>query len=184
MKHRIPTFFSGFFAALALAACLTTALAASGAAAVYCALQVRGQLVLLRLNPELRLLLRQAREKVLPLPPPTGLLEEDYQALVQALASDRAALALENRNRLQDMTDYYTLWAHQVKTPIAALGLLLQETGESGPLEVELLKIEQYVEMVLSYLRLDSDSTDYVLRDCQLDEILRQAVRKLAKMLI
>ena len=30
MKHRIPTFFSGFFAALALAACLTTALAASG----------------------------------------------------------------------------------------------------------------------------------------------------------
>ena len=34
------------------------ALAASGAAAVYCALQVRGQLVLLRLNPELRLLLR------------------------------------------------------------------------------------------------------------------------------
>ena len=66
---------------------------------------------------------------------------------------------MENENRLRDMTDYYTLWAHQIKTPIAALGLLLQETGESGPLEVELLKIEQYVEMVLSYLRLDSGWT-------------------------
>ena len=133
---------------------------------------------------ELRLLLRQAREKVLPLPPPRGRLEEDYQALVQALCQDRAHLAAENENRLRDMTDYYTLWAHQIKTPIAALGLLLQEREDGGALEVELLKIEQYVEMVLSYLRLDSSSTDYVLQDCDLDGILRGAVRKLAKMFI
>lgn len=133
---------------------------------------------------ELRLLLRQAREKVLPLPPPRGLLEEDYQALVQALCQNRARLAVENENRLRDMTDYYTFWAHQIKTPIAALGLLLQEREDSGALEVELLKIEQYVEMVLSYLRLDSSSTDYVLQDCDLDGILRGAVRKLAKMFI
>ena len=133
---------------------------------------------------ELRLLLRQVREKVLPLPPPRGLLEEDYQALVQALCQNRARLAVENENRLRDMTDYYTFWAHQIKTPIAALGLLLQEREDSGALEVELLKIEQYVEMVLSYLRLDSSSTDYVLQDCDLDGILRGAVRKLAKMFI
>ena len=100
-------------------------------------------------HQELRLLLRQAREKVLPLPPPTGLLEEDYQALIQALCQDRTRLAAENENRLRDMTDYYTLWAHQIKTPIAALGLLLQERPDRAPLEVELLKIEQYVEMVL-----------------------------------
>lgn len=133
---------------------------------------------------ELRLLLRQAREKVLPLPPPRGLLEEDYQALIQALCQDRARLAAENGSRLRDMTDYYTFWAHQIKIPIAALGLLLQERPDSGPMAVELLKIEQYVEMVLSYLRLDSDSTDYVLQDCDLDGILRGAVRKLARMFI
>ena len=133
---------------------------------------------------ELRLLLRQAREKVLPLPPPRGLLEEDYQALVQALCQDRARLAAENGSRLRDMTDYYTFWAHQIKIPIAALGLLLQERPDSGPMAVELLKIEQYVEMVLSYLRLDSASTDYVFQDCDLDDVLREAVRKLAKMFI
>lgn len=133
---------------------------------------------------ELRLLLRQAREKVLPMPPPRGLLEEDYQTLVQALCQDRARLAAENGSRLRDMTDYYTFWVHQIKTPIAALGLLLQEREDSDALEVELLKIEQYVEMVLSYLRLDSGSTDYVLQDCGLDGILRGAVRKLAKMFI
>ena len=147
------------------------------------ALFAAGYFQFLRRHRELEGLLVQVREKVLPLPPPRGLLEEDYQALCQALASERAALALEDRNRLQDMTDYYTLWAHQIKTPIAAMGLLLQE--EPRPeLEGELLKIEQYVEMVLGYLRLGSDSTDYVFRNCRLDDLLRQAVRKYARLFI
>ena len=51
-------------------------------------------------------------------------------------------------------------------------------------LEAELLKIGQYVDMVLGYLRLDSESTDYVLRDTDLDGLLRQAVRKFARMFI
>lgn len=142
-----------------------------------------GYLQFLRRHRELERLLAQVREKVLPLPPPRGLLEADYQALCQALAAERAALALESRNRLQDMTDYYTLWAHQIKTPIAAMRLLLQE--EPRPeLDGELLKIEQYVEMVLGYLRLGSGSTDYVFRTCGLDALLRQSVRKYARLFI
>lgn len=144
---------------------------------------VLGYVPFLRRHRELRRLLVQVRERVLPLPPPRGLLEEDYQALLTALAAERAALALEDRNRLQDMTDYYTLWAHQIKTPIAAMRLLLQE--EPRPeLEGELLKIEQYVEMVLGYLRLGSDSTDYVFRTCDLDALLRQSIRKYARLFI
>lgn len=115
-----------------------------------------------------------------------GVLEADYQALLRAVCADRVRLAAENRDRLEDMTDYYTLWAHQIKTPIAAARLLLQEDpGAVGTeVEVELLKIEQYVDMVLGYLRLDSESTDYVLRDTDLDGLLRQAVRKFARMFI
>ena len=134
-------------------------------------------------HKELEWLLRQARERVLPLPPPRGLLEEDYQALLKAVCKDRAAIAQENDVRLQEMTDYYTLWAHQIKTPIAAMRLLFQETPQPE-LEVELLKIEQYVEMVLGYLRLGSGSTDYVFREESLDSLLRQAVRKYARLFI
>ena len=84
------------------------------------------------------------------------------------------------------MTDYYTLWAHQIKTPIAAARLLLQEDpGAVGTeVEVELLKIEQYVDMVLGYLRLDSASTDYVFQDTDLNALVRQAVRKFARLFI
>ena len=131
-----------------------------------------GYSAFLRRHRELEGLLRKVHESVLPLPPPRGVLEADYQALLRAVCADRVRLAAENRDRLQDMTDYYTLWAHQIKTPIAAARLLLQEHpgAVSGEVEVEILKIEQYVEMVLGYLRLDS--------------LLRQAVRKFARMFI
>ena len=138
-----------------------------------------GYSAFLRRHRELEGLLRKVHESVLPLPPPRGVLEADYQALLGAVCADRVRLAAENRDRLEDMTDYYTLWAHQIKTPIAAARLLLQEDpgGVGTEVEVELLKIEQYV-------RLDSESTDYVLRDADLDGLLRQAVRKFARMFI
>ena len=133
----------------------------------------------------LRRLLAQAEEPVLPLPPAADLLEEDYQALLTAVAAHRTRLLSRERDKLEDMTDYYTLWAHQIKTPMAAAGLLLQEDPPPREaLEAELLKIGQYVDMVLGYLRLDSDSTDYVFAATDLNALVRQAVRKFARLFI
>ncbi len=123
-------------------------------------------------------------ETTFQLPPPMSRLEEDYQALLHAVCTDRARITAEHDNAYQDMSNYYTMWAHQIKTPIAAIHLLLQEEPDCDALSAELLKIEEYVEMVLSYLRLGSDSTDYVLRRYDLDEIVRSCVRKYAKLFI
>lgn len=77
--------------------------------------------------------------------------------------------------------DYYTLWTHQIKTPIAAMRLLLQEEEtRTGELEQELFKIEQYADMALQYQRLESLSSDLQLESCSLDGILRQALKKMA----
>ena len=98
----------------------------------------------------------------------------------------------------QDMLDYYTTWVHQIKTPMAVMKLYLgTESPEHRAMGTELFRMEQYVDMVLGYLRLDSESTDYVLRDtdlqylrldggendlvitrCDLDELIREAVRR------
>lgn len=48
----------------------------------------------------------------------------------------------------------------------------------------QLQSVEQYVEMVLGYLRLESPSSDYVIRNYALDDIVRQAVRKYASQFI
>ena len=120
------------------------------------------------------------------LPPPGDLIGEDYTRLIRALGEEktRAAGAMDLRRR--EMEDYFTLWAHQIKTPIAAMRLILQTRPENsaGELSQELFRVEQYVEMVLNYLRLDSESTDFVFKTCDLDGIIRQCVRKYAKQFI
>lgn len=120
------------------------------------------------------------------LPQPQAVLEEDYRALTRALLAQQRTLETQLNSRYQDMLDYYTLWAHQIKTPIAAMRLLLQDadTDEQRALLEQVQSVEQYVEMVLGYLRLESPSSDYVIRNYLLDDIVRQAVRKYASQFI
>ena len=129
----------------------------------------------------LRLILCQLPTLPETLPAAHTVPEEDYRALVQALCTQQQALETRMNAQYQDMLDYYTLWAHQIKTPIASMRLCLQQedTPQARRLLQELSRAEQYVEMVMVYLRLNGGS-DLVLRECQLDGIVRRAVRRFA----
>ena len=119
------------------------------------------------------------------LPETTTLIEEDYQHLIQRLVREHRQRPAAADRMLEDLTSYYTLWVHQIKTPIAAMDLLLQAGPDRATeMEIELQKIAQYVDMVLQYLRLDSTDKDLVLQRCQLDAVVRQTVRKYAKLFI
>lgn len=116
------------------------------------------------------------------LPAADGIEEEDYQALIKLLDRTYVAYKTEAARRYSDMTDYYTVWVHQIKTPIASMKLQLQnEDSElSRRLSNDLFRVEQYVEMVLTFFRLNAESTDYVIRTYDLDGIIREAVKKYA----
>ncbi len=118
----------------------------------------------------------------LELPAPTDALETDYQALLQMLETRESELRTQQEHRYQDMCDYYTTWAHQIKTPIAAMRLNLK--NEDSPLSrrllSDLMRVERYVEMVMAYLRVESPSTDYLLRRISIDDAVKRAVRPFA----
>lgn len=119
------------------------------------------------------------------LPEPRDLTEELYQELVRILSRERAVLESAVDSDRRDAADYYAMWAHQIKTPIAAMHLLLhQEQPDKDALMAELFRIEQYVEMVLSYQKLEGDSSDFVLKKRPLDEIVRGCIRKYARLFI
>ena len=115
------------------------------------------------------------------LPPAVSISEADYRALVQALCDGQRALETRMTGQYRQMADYYTLWAHQIKTPIASMRLCLQaeDSAQARALLQELSRIEQYVEMVMVYIRLEGEN-DFVFASCDLDGIIRQAVRRFA----
>lgn len=114
------------------------------------------------------------------LPPLTYDTDEDYADIIEMLRREAIVTGERALGQHRDTVDYYTVWAHQIKTPIASMRLTLsgEDSDLSRRLSSELSRIEQYVEMVLAYLRLDSESGDYVFREYDLDAIVRRSVRR------
>lgn len=134
------------------------------------------------------------------LPEHMDIIEYDYQELAKELYQAKQELISKNRIAKKELLDYYGMWVHQIKTPIAALDILLQNTEQMlyqldekemmleaisvSDMKMELFKIEQYVEMALNYLRVEDISSDLVFKKNELDDMVRQVIRKYAKIFI
>lgn len=108
--------------------------------------------------------------------------DNDYQQIIRLINEEQKKRNTEMNIKYSDMMDYYTAWVHQIKTPISSIKLTLQnnDTALSRKIAEDLFRIEQYVQMVLMFLRLDSDYTDYLIQEYSLDNIVKGAVKKYA----
>lgn len=120
------------------------------------------------------------------LPVPTSEQERNYQALLIALHDEFNNIVTQNNLLYSEMKDFYSLWVHQIKTPISAMSLIIQEDeSERGrQLKIELFKVEQYTELVLNFLRIEDISSDLSLSYFNLLDIVKQAVKKYAPIFI
>lgn len=163
---------------------------------------------------------------------------DDVQILYHRLLENQSIARSESESsaavRQSRMRDYYSMWVHQIKTPISAMKLLLEaEREELGQLmcdeeqsqcriadmngcnisatelniselnasgkqqivytelsdnldsfEDELFRIEEYVSMALQYQRVSSTENDFVLEKISLDGVIRDTIKKYAKIMI
>ncbi len=120
------------------------------------------------------------------IPNPEDLIQEDLQKIIEKLSEINHKSVNNIKDLQKDIMDYFTVWVHQIKTPISAMQMILQaeDTETSLELSAELFKIEQYAEMALQYIRLDSHSNDLFIKHHNLDNIIRQAIQKYAPLFI
>lgn len=116
-------------------------------------------------------------------PPAANVLEEEYQGIISGLYEIIEANHYQLERAHNDRVEYYTMWVHQIKTPIAAIRLL--QSGEDNPvLERELFKIEEYAEMALKFVKLSDLQSDLVIRCYKLEDVIKDSVRKYATLFI
>ena len=118
-----------------------------------------------RRHTALRMLRAQCATKLAALPAPRDILEKDYGDIIAALERNRLSAAADAAHREADATEYYTLWSHQIKTPLAAMRLLLQD-------------------MVLGYLRIGSIHADLSPQEVPLEALVRESVKKVSTLFI
>ncbi len=106
-------------------------------------------------------------------------IEKDYQNLIKILYDENEKTSSEQFNKYHENMRYFTLWAHQIKTPIAVMGLMAQGEGDISKAELteEMKRIEQYVQMALLYVQLESENTDFVIKKHNIDSIIKKALR-------
>ena len=104
----------------------------------------------------------------------------DYDALIRALSHENEKLKTESLRLLEEQKEYYTLWVHQIKTPISAMRLLLDAKDDESTrlLKQELFKVDQYADLALKFVKLGDIADDLVIEHCDLNEIAHQAVKK------
>lgn len=132
---------------------------------------------------------------------PEYLYERQYQDCIRILAREKDRIENEMRAQQQDLTTYYSMWVHQIKTPIAALKLLIDEEmnayldmeeleeNDTRVISVqqkqnELFRIEQYVDMALQYMRLGAQTNDFVFEKVRMDDVIKPSILKYAKQFI
>lgn len=147
--------------------------------------------------------LKRPVEEQAQLPEATDDVEMLYQRLLENQSIARSESESSAAIRQSQMRDYYSMWVHQIKTPISAMKLLLEvEREELGQLicddeqsqyllsdnmdsfEDELFRIEEYVSMALQYQRVSSTENDFVLEKVSVDGVIRDAIKKYAKIMI
>ncbi|MDQ0508583.1 Sensor histidine kinase graS [Aedoeadaptatus ivorii] len=111
--------------------------------------------------------------------PPEKTAAKDVEKKIRALEAEREAVQEADEARARHTREYMTVWSHQLKSPLFALRLLIpDEDAEPEEMLAEVFRMENYVDSLLGYYRLESDSTDYVFRTESVAELVAESVRK------
>lgn len=113
------------------------------------------------------------------IPVPDTALEESYYSLVDKIIQANIVLNDQKDTSYHELSDYMTLWSHQIKTPIAGLRLLIQ-SGDLSPriLTVQVLRIEQYVDMMMYYVKMGHMNQDLKIGHYKIGDIVNEVVKK------
>ena len=110
-----------------------------------------------------------------------------------SLKADNERLLEENKrlhmsiiSGRRELKDYFSLWVHQVKTPITAAKLILDNNvaDRETKVKAQIMYIEQYCDMAINYLKLMNTETDMDIAELNLDEIIKSILKKYSTIFI
>ena len=105
-------------------------------------------------------------------------LEKNYQKIIKDLIYQKEQLTKNYENSKNEQEEYFTLWQHQIKTPLSALRLMseTQENVKAENIRNQTLQIQRYLEMSLQYNRLSSINQDLKFEKINLSNLIREVV--------
>lgn len=109
--------------------------------------------------------------------------------LLGHVLKEKDAVNNQMSTRITDYEEYVESWAHEIKTPIALLTILLDNHCDEIPNNVSTKmnyirnRMQEYVDQILFYARLKGEKKDYLFEKFPLDEIVNDILEDYAPLL-
>lgn len=113
--------------------------------------------------------------------------EEKLKSQIQELEEANLNLRNDFLAKEKELQEYFLIWIHQIKTPITAGKLICDSDIENENvknIKKELIYIEDYTNMALSYLKMANHNTDMDISLVNLDDIIKPLIKKYAILFI
>lgn len=84
------------------------------------------------------------------------------------------------KNMQKEYKEYIETWVHEIKTPIASTKLIIEnnECSTTDKINLEIKKVEGFIEQVLYYSRSNDVSKDYIVREFELKSVVMKAIKR------
>ena len=108
-----------------------------------------------------------------------NIFDEYYLDIINELLKENRKQVSQIQKKISDINDYFSIWVHQIKTPIASMKLKIDnEQMDLLQLASDLNRIDHYVDLVLSFLKFDEEKIDLYFRKTDVDRIMRESLKK------
>lgn len=119
------------------------------------------------------------------LPAAVNPLGQQYRELLEKQEKKLQRLSARYESSIEDRKEYYSMWVHQIKTPIAGIRLLLsEEPVDKKAVTRELYRIEQYVDTTLWYQRFKEGNNDLLIKSYPADALLKEVIKRNSPVLL
>lgn len=118
------------------------------------------------------------------LPKPVGALERRYFRIMLELSRCAVGVAEEARREKEAYCDYVERWIHEMKTPLTACSLILDNGGDGRKLRRELKRADNLTESILYYARLRTMEKDVKICGFSAADVIEEAVKSQMELLI
>lgn len=111
---------------------------------------------------------------------PNSIIGEEVNDILKEISRDMHEQVKYYRNMQEEYREYIEMWVHEIKTPIASSKLLIENNynGLTRKIDIQIDRIENFVEQVLYYSRSDEVGKDYIIKKVELLPLVKNVIRK------
>ncbi|MCI8691393.1 MAG: HAMP domain-containing histidine kinase [Lachnospiraceae bacterium] len=118
------------------------------------------------------------------LPKPVNGMEKRYFRIMKEVSRSAIGTAEQARRDKEEYCDYVESWIHEIKTPLTACSLILDNGGEERRLRRELKRADNLTESILYYARLRTAEKDRKIEKFSVAAAMDEAVKSQMELLI